>query len=103
MDSKKIHRLIQTAKRFDNIQFLKYEFLFIHTAGRHIHPVRNVCEGTMSVCVEADKMVLEQSGFHSAMSRKANDRDKAPMESFRGTLKNELIRQRRGLLPSNRP
>ncbi len=39
--------------------------------------------------------LLEQFGMQSSMSRKGNCYDNAPMESFWGTLKNELIYYRR--------
>lgn len=39
--------------------------------------------------------LLKQFGMQSSMSRKGNCYDNAPMESFWGTLKNELIHHRR--------
>lgn len=38
---------------------------------------------------------LEQFGMQASMSRKGNCYDNAPMESFWGTLKNELVHHRR--------
>jgi len=39
--------------------------------------------------------MLEQFGMTASMSRKGNSYDNAPMESFWGTLKQELIHHRR--------
>lgn len=41
------------------------------------------------------RKLLVQFGFQASMSRKANCWDNAPMESFRGALKNELVHHRR--------
>lgn len=46
-------------------------------------------------CAHAYRDLLEQFGFQTSMSRKANCWDNAPMESFWGTLKNELVHHRR--------
>ena len=40
-------------------------------------------------------MLLEQLGIKASMSRKGNCYDNAPMESFWGTLKSELVHHRR--------
>jgi transposase InsO family protein len=39
--------------------------------------------------------LLRQSGMHASMSRRGNCYDNAPMESFWGTLKTELVHHRR--------
>jgi hypothetical protein len=39
--------------------------------------------------------LLEQFGMKASMSRRGNCYDNAPMESFWGTLKNELVHHRR--------
>lgn len=39
--------------------------------------------------------LLKQFGIQSSMSRKGNCYDNAPMESFWGTLKNELVHHQR--------
>lgn len=44
-------------------------------------------------CSDEYRLLLEQFGMTSSMSRKGNCYDNAPMESFWGTLKNELIYQ----------
>jgi putative transposase len=46
-------------------------------------------------CSDEYQLLLEQFGMTASMSRKGNCYDNAPMESFWGTLKNELIYQRR--------
>ena len=45
-------------------------------------------------CAHEYRDVLEQFGMRASMSRKGNCYDNAPMESFWGTLKNELIHHR---------
>ncbi|WP_430640268.1 IS3 family transposase [Denitrovibrio acetiphilus] len=42
-------------------------------------------------CSKNYRAILEQFGFEVSMSRKGNCYDNAPMESFFGTLKNELV------------
>ncbi len=42
-------------------------------------------------CAEEYQTLLEQFGFRVSMSRKGNCYDNAPMESFWGSLKTELI------------
>jgi transposase InsO family protein len=46
-------------------------------------------------CSRDYRKLLVQFGFEASMSRKANCWDNAPMESFWGTLKNELVHHRR--------
>jgi transposase InsO family protein len=46
-------------------------------------------------CCPAYRKMLEQFGMTASMSRKGNCYDNAPMESFWGTLKQELIHHRR--------
>lgn len=46
-------------------------------------------------CATAYRELLEQFGMRASMSRKGNCYDNAPMESFWGTLKNELVHHRR--------
>ena len=46
-------------------------------------------------CAHEYRNLLEQFGMRASMSRKGNCYDNAPMESFWGTLKNELIHHRR--------
>jgi putative transposase len=46
-------------------------------------------------CAQAYRKLLVQFGFQASMSRKANCWDNAPMESFWGSLKNELVHHRR--------
>jgi len=46
-------------------------------------------------CAPAYRKMLEQFGMTASMSRKGNCYDNAPMESFWGTLKQELIHHRR--------
>lgn len=46
-------------------------------------------------CSDEYRLLLKQFGMTASMSRKGNCYDNAPMESFWGTLKNELIYQRR--------
>jgi putative transposase len=45
-------------------------------------------------CAHEYRNLLEQFGMRASMSRKGNCYDNAPMESFWGTLKNELIHHR---------
>jgi len=42
-------------------------------------------------CAHAYRKLLEQFGMQASMSRKGNCYDNAPMESFWGSLKNELV------------
>jgi putative transposase len=42
-------------------------------------------------CAHEYKDILEQFGMRASMSRKGDCYDNAPMESFWGTLKNELV------------
>lgn len=46
-------------------------------------------------CAEGYRRMLEQFGMSASMSRKGNCYDNAPMESFWGSLKNELVHHRR--------
>lgn len=46
-------------------------------------------------CAHDYRAMLEQFGFKASMSRKGNCYDNAPMESFWGSLKNELVHHRR--------
>jgi putative transposase len=46
-------------------------------------------------CAQAYQDQLRQFGLTASMSRKGNCYDNAPMESFWGTLKNELVHHRR--------
>jgi len=46
-------------------------------------------------CAENYRALLDQFGMRASMSRKGNCYDNAPMESFWGSLKNELIHHRR--------
>jgi transposase InsO family protein len=46
-------------------------------------------------CSHEYRKLLEQFGMKTSMSRKGNCYDNAPMESFWGTLKNELVHHRR--------
>jgi putative transposase len=46
-------------------------------------------------CSEKYQKLLVQLGMQASMSRKGNCYDNAPMESFWGTMKNELIHHRR--------
>lgn len=46
-------------------------------------------------CAREYRKLLVQFGFRASMSRKANCWDNAPMESFWGSLKNELVHHRR--------
>lgn len=46
-------------------------------------------------CSRDYQSLLEQFGMQASMSRKANCWDNAPMESFWGTLKTELVHHRR--------
>jgi transposase InsO family protein len=44
-------------------------------------------------CSDEYRALLEQSGMTVSRSGKGNCYDNAPMESFRGTLKNQLIQK----------
>ena len=46
-------------------------------------------------CAHAYQQQLQQFGMQVSMSRKGNCWDNAPMESFWGVLKNELVHHRR--------
>jgi len=46
-------------------------------------------------CAQDYQALLQQFGMKASMSRKDNCYDNAPMESFWGTLKNELVHHRR--------
>ena len=46
-------------------------------------------------CAHAYRDLVAQFGMQASMSRKGNCYDNAPMESFWGTLKNELVHHRR--------
>ena len=46
-------------------------------------------------CAQDSQARLKQFGVHASMSRRGNCYDNAPMESFWGTLKNELVHHRR--------
>lgn len=46
-------------------------------------------------CAHDYRRLLEQFGMKASMSRKGNCYDNAPIESFWGTLKNELVHHRR--------
>lgn len=53
------------------------------------------CDRGSQYCAHAYQKQLKQFGMTSSMSRKGNCWDNAPMESFWGTLKNELVHHRR--------
>lgn len=46
-------------------------------------------------CAQEYRALLDQFGMKASMSRKGNCYDNAPMESFWGSLKNELVHHRR--------
>ena len=46
-------------------------------------------------CAHDYRRLLDQFGMEASMSRRGNCYDNAPMESFWGTLKNELVHHRR--------
>jgi transposase InsO family protein len=46
-------------------------------------------------CAQEYRKLLEQFGMQASMSRRGNCYDNAPMESFWGTLKNELVHHQR--------
>lgn len=46
-------------------------------------------------CAHAYRRLLDQFGMRASMSRKGNCYDNAPMESFWGSLKNELVHHQR--------
>lgn len=46
-------------------------------------------------CAYSYRQMLEQFGMQASMSRRGNCYDNAPMESFWGSLKNELVHHRR--------
>ena len=46
-------------------------------------------------CAQDYQARLKQFGMHASMSRRGNGYDNAPMESFWGTLKNELVHHQR--------
>lgn len=46
-------------------------------------------------CAHEYRKLLEQFGMQASMSRRGNCYDNAPMESFWGSLKNELVHHRR--------
>jgi putative transposase len=46
-------------------------------------------------CAHDYRALLDQFGFKASMSRRGNCYDNAPMESFWGSLKNELVHHRR--------
>jgi putative transposase len=48
-----------------------------------------------TTCAQQYRRLLEQLGMQASMSRKGNCYDNAPMESFWGTLKDELVHHRR--------
>jgi putative transposase len=53
------------------------------------------CDRGSQYCAHDYQKLLKQFGMTSSMSRKGNCWDNAPMESFWGTLKNELVHHRR--------
>ena len=46
-------------------------------------------------CAKAYRALLEKNGLVASMSRKGNCYDNAPMESFWGSLKNEMVHYQR--------
>ena len=46
-------------------------------------------------CAHDYRQMLDQFGMRASMSRRGNCDDNAPMESFWGSLKNELVHHRR--------
>lgn len=62
------------------------------------HPARGLIHHSdrgSQYCAQAYQATLRQFGMIPSMSRKGNCYDNAPMESFWGTLKNELVHHRR--------
>ena len=72
------------------------ESLFRAVAAKH--PAKGLIHhsdrGSQYCCYEYREL-LEQFGMNASMSRKGNCFDNAPMESFWGTLKQELVHHRR--------
>jgi len=67
-------------------------------AVRHTRPSPGLIQHTdrgSQYCAKAYRGLQEQFGMVTSMSRKGNCFDNAPIESFRGTLKNELVHRRR--------
>jgi putative transposase len=60
--------------------------------GLILHPDRG-----SQYCAHDYQAILTQFGMRPSMSRKGDCWDNAPMESFRGTLKNELVHHRQYL------
>lgn len=82
--------------------------LFFNLYARDIGEMRRLCTqqhrpaaGTIhhsdrgsQYCAEEYQKILKQFGFRASMSRKGNCFDNAPMESFWGSLKTELVHHR---------
>jgi len=54
-------------------------------------------------CSPKYRRLIDQFGMKASMSRKGNCYDNAPMESFRGTLKQELFHHRKYRTSNLRP
>lgn len=67
-------------------------------AVQHKRPARGLIHHSdrgSQYCAHAYRRLLEQFGMRASMSRKGNCYDNAPMESFWGSLKNELVHHQR--------
>jgi putative transposase len=70
--------------------------LFRAVAGKH--PAKGLLHHSdrgSQYCAHEYRKILDQFGMKASMSRKGNCFDNAPMESFWGTLKQELVHHRR--------
>ena len=65
------------------------------TAKRPIKGLVHHSDRGSQYCAHDYRKLLEQFGMTASMSRKGNCYDNAPMESFWGTLKQELVHHRR--------
>lgn len=62
---------------------------------RPVHGLIHHSDRGSQYCAHAYRRLLDQFGMQASMSRKGNCYDNAPMESFWGSLKNELVHHQR--------
>jgi transposase InsO family protein len=70
----------------------------LNRAIQHRHPQPGLIHHSdcgSPYCAKAYRAILQENGLVASMSRKSNGYDNAPIESFWGSLKNEMVHHQR--------
>ena len=76
-------------------ELVRRSLLMAVGSNRHVKGLIQHSDRGSQYCAHEYSRLLEQLGIKASMSRKGNCYDNAPMESFWGTLKSELVHHRR--------